>query len=60
VRVTINSYLAAGGDGFVLFREGRDLVGGPLDVDALTDYLLDRSRQEPLAPDPAPRIRRLD
>ncbi|MFO0272896.1 MAG: bifunctional metallophosphatase/5'-nucleotidase [Betaproteobacteria bacterium] len=60
VRVTINSYLAAGGDGFVLFRDGRDVVGGPLDVDALTDYLLDRSRQEPLAPDPAPRIRRLD
>jgi len=38
-RVTVNSFLAAGGDRFTVLREGRDVVGGPLDVSALEDYL---------------------
>ncbi|MCX8113869.1 MAG: bifunctional metallophosphatase/5'-nucleotidase [Burkholderiaceae bacterium] len=57
-RVTVNSFLAAGGDGFRLFREGRARVGGPLDIDALADFVRSRSADAPLAPDPQPRIRR--
>jgi 5'-nucleotidase len=59
-RVTVNSYLAGGGDGFAGFRAGTDAVGGPLDADALAEYLRDASKARPLAPDPTPRIRRLD
>ncbi len=59
VRVTVNSFLATGGDGFRVLREGRDRVGGPLDIDALTEYLKGESAAEPLAPTSAPRIRRL-
>lgn len=55
-RVTVNSFLAAGGDGFRLFREGRDRVGGPLDIDALAEFIRTRSVDAPLAPDPQPRI----
>jgi 5'-nucleotidase len=57
-RVTVNSFLAAGGDGFRVFREGRDRVGGPLDIDALADFVRSRSADAPLAPDPQPRIHR--
>lgn len=57
-RVTVNSFLAAGGDGFRVFREGRDRVGGPLDIDALAEFIRARSADAPLAPDPQPRIRR--
>jgi 5'-nucleotidase len=38
-RVTMNSFLATGGDAFSAFNRGTDTVGGDLDVDALTDYL---------------------
>ena len=38
-RVTVNNFLADGGDGFRVLREGTDRVGGPVDVDALTEYL---------------------
>jgi 5'-nucleotidase len=58
VRVTVNSFLAAGGDGFRVLREGRDRVGGPLDIDAFTDYLRKESVAGPLAPTSPPRIRR--
>lgn len=57
-RITVNSFLAAGGDGFRHFREGRDRVGGPLDIDALAEFIRARSVDAPLAPDPQPRIRR--
>lgn len=40
-RVTVNNYLADGGDGFSTFLRGRDRSGGPPDVDALADYLAD-------------------
>lgn len=58
VRVTVNSFLAAGGDGFRILRAGRDRVGGPLDIDAFTDYLRRESAGGPLAPDSVPRITR--
>jgi 5'-nucleotidase len=55
-RVTMNSFLASGGDSFTLFRDGRDEVVGPLDIDVLERYVAAGS---PLAP-PAPnRITRL-
>ncbi|WP_199489956.1 bifunctional UDP-sugar hydrolase/5'-nucleotidase [Meiothermus sp. QL-1] len=38
-RVTVNSFLAEGGDNFTVLREGTERVGGPLDLDALQAYL---------------------
>jgi 5'-nucleotidase len=58
VRVTVNSFLADGGDGFRVLRDGRDRVGGPIDIDAFTDFLRDQSAGGPLAPTSAPRITR--
>jgi 5'-nucleotidase len=57
-RVTVNNFLADGGDGFRVLREGTDRVGGPVDVDALTGYLREASAARPLAPDRTPRISR--
>jgi 5'-nucleotidase len=37
-RVTMNSFLAAGGDGFTVFNQGTDALGGAQDIDALVDY----------------------
>jgi 5'-nucleotidase len=55
-RVTVNSYLAAGGDRFRILVDGTDRSGGPLDVDALAQYLAQQSAKSPLAIDPRPRI----
>jgi len=55
-RVTVNSYLAAGGDRFHVFLDGTERSGGPLDVDALAQYLSQQSAQGPLAVDTTPRI----
>jgi 5'-nucleotidase len=38
-RLTVNSFLADGGDGFPLLREGTERVEGVADLDALQDYL---------------------
>lgn len=38
-RITANSFLADGGDNFTVLKEGRDRLGGGLDVDALSAYL---------------------
>ncbi len=38
-RVSLNNFLAAGGDGFTVFADGTDLTGGPIDLDAFVDYL---------------------
>lgn len=38
-RLTVNSYLAAGGDGFDTFLAAQDALGGGLDIDALAAYL---------------------
>ncbi|MGH8167045.1 MAG: bifunctional metallophosphatase/5'-nucleotidase, partial [Woeseiaceae bacterium] len=38
-RVTVNNFLADGGDGFPLFQEGVERVDGIVDVDALKLYL---------------------
>ena len=57
-RVTVNNFLADGGDGFRVLREGTDRVGGPVDVDALAEHLSEASARQPLAPDRTPRISR--
>ena len=59
-RVTVNDFLALGGDGFTVLRDGTDRKRGPLDVDALTEYLQAESAVRPLAPDRQPRIQRAD
>jgi 5'-nucleotidase len=56
-RIAVNSYLADGGDGFAIFREGVDRVGGPADVEALDQYLAGRTL---VATPPEGRIRRID
>jgi 5'-nucleotidase len=50
-RVTMNSFLATGGDNFTLFREGGDALGGPQDLDALEAYVAARSPLVPPVPD---------
>jgi 5'-nucleotidase len=37
-RVTMNNFLATRGDGFTVFNEGTDALGGAQDIDALVDY----------------------
>ena len=38
-RVTVNNFLAAGGDNFTMLAKGRDAVDGGLDLDATEAYL---------------------
>jgi 5'-nucleotidase len=52
-RVTVNNFLAAGGDGFTGFTAGTNLTGGPVDLDAFTAYL---TAHPNLSPPPADRI----
>lgn len=56
-RVTMNSYLAGGGDNFTLSTKGTNDLGGELDVDALEAYLRANS---PLSPPATDRITRID
>ena len=42
-RITVNSFLAGGGDGFTVLRSGTNAVTGVIDLDALTAYLGERS-----------------
>lgn len=37
--VVVNSFLATGGDGFTVLAQGTDRVPGPVDLDALVDYI---------------------
>jgi len=56
VRVTVNSFLASGGDGFGAFSEGTDRVVGMPDVDALVEYLRPTLEGAPLPRPQGPRI----
>lgn len=38
-RVTVNSFIASGGDNFTVLIEGTNRVVGPVDLDALVDYV---------------------
>ncbi len=37
-RITMNNFLATGGDGFTVFNGGTDVLGGAQDVDSFADY----------------------
>ena len=52
-RVTMNSFLATGGDNFTVFNQGTNTLGGDQDVDALEAYIKAGS---PLAPPATDRI----
>ncbi|GGC10713.1 bifunctional metallophosphatase/5'-nucleotidase [Oxalicibacterium flavum] len=58
-RITVNNYLAAGGDGFGLLRGLAPVAEGMPDVDALDAYLRSHSPATPLAPPATDRIRRV-
>lgn len=52
-RVTVNSFMAEGGDGYSVLSKGTNRVGGAQDIDALIAYL---AANNPAAPDMAARI----
>jgi 5'-nucleotidase len=52
-RVTVNSFLADGGDNFYVLKEGTDRLGGAVDTDAFEAYFAAFS---PVAPGPQNRI----
>jgi 5'-nucleotidase len=52
-RVSVNNFIAAGGDGFAELKNGTDIAGGPVDLDAFTAYL---TANPNLAPPAADRI----
>jgi 5'-nucleotidase len=55
-RVTVNSFLADGGDNFAVLTEGTNRLGGEVDLDALVTYF---GLNSPVAPGPQDRITRL-
>ena len=56
-RVTVNNYLAQGGDGFSVLKDGSASQVGGFDVDALFDYI---EANSPIAPATEARIVRQD
>jgi 5'-nucleotidase len=56
-RVTVNDFLASGGDGFSTFKDGTDRRTGVYDVDALDAYFKANS---PIAPHEPERIKRVN
>ena len=55
-RITVNSFLAEGGDGFTALARGTERSGGGQDIDALIAYLKGAPERSPVL---APRIQRL-
>ena len=53
-RVTVNSFLADGGDQFYALRKGTQRLGGAVDTDAFEAYL--RANPAGVAPGPRNRI----
>ena len=56
-RITVNNFMADGGDGFTVLTEGTDRVGGIVDLEALSNYIETHS---PIEPSDDTRARRLD
>jgi 5'-nucleotidase len=56
-RVTVNSFLADGGDNFSVLVDGTDRLGGEVDLDALVTYF---GANSPVAPGPQNRITRIN
>jgi 5'-nucleotidase len=57
-RVTVNSFIADGGDGFAVLREGTNRVVGPVDLGALVNYI--EGLAQPFSSAIEGRITRLD
>jgi 5'-nucleotidase len=57
-RVTVNSFMASGGDNFVVLPSGTNRVVGAVDLDALVDYV--ESLQQPFTAQIEGRIKRLN
>jgi 5'-nucleotidase len=56
-RVAMNEFLAGGGDGFTVLKEGKNKLVGASDLDVFTAYLTKHSSEtSPLAPPVADRI----
>jgi 5'-nucleotidase len=55
-RITVNSFLADGGDGFAVLKQGTNRLGGAVDTDAFEAYL---AAAEPTGISPAP-LNRID
>jgi 5'-nucleotidase len=56
-RVTVNSFLADGGDGFTALRDATGKTDGPLDIEALVDYLGKKATEKaPLTARPLDRV----
>ncbi|MDZ7593118.1 MAG: bifunctional metallophosphatase/5'-nucleotidase [Thiobacillus sp.] len=55
-RVTMNSFLADGGDNFSVFKLGTDQLGGEVDVDAMESHL---ATNAPVAPGARDRIQQV-
>jgi 5'-nucleotidase len=55
-RVTVNNFMAAGGDGFTVLTEGKDPLTGVMDLDALEAYT---RASNPLTPPELGRITRI-
>lgn len=53
-RVTVNSFMADGGDNFYILTQGTGRVGGGQDIDALAAYF---AHHHPVAPGPENRIK---
>lgn len=56
-RVTVNSFLSTGGDGFTILNDGTDRIGGPLDLEAFVQYFEGR---KPYTPSTERRIRKIE
>jgi 5'-nucleotidase len=56
-RVTVNSFMASGGDNFVILKEGKDVRTGVMDVDALEAFI---KANPTLVPGPLDRISRVN
>jgi 5'-nucleotidase len=56
-RITVNSFLADGGDNFAVLRNGTDRFSGSVDSEAFADYV---GAHSPLSPGPQNRITRLN
>ncbi|WP_224366614.1 bifunctional metallophosphatase/5'-nucleotidase [Hyalangium versicolor] len=55
-RVTVNNFMASGGDGYATFTQGTDVLTGPIDLDAVDAYL---RTNNPLTPPTTGRITRV-
>lgn len=56
-RVTVNTFLASGGDGFTVFKQGKESLVGMMDIDALEQYI---QMMKVITPGKLDRIERLN